>query len=118
MVLLRSWCCCQRREVWHGRIYSWRINSLGQGTEGVAEGFGSKMEQSLQEDINLQRVKALTLIWKRQIQTEARGGENFDTRGKNRDCKKTPSKNSAILINISAYQVLLLNGLNSCFMVK
>lgn len=43
--------------------FSWRVNLLAEGTEGVAEGFGCQMEQSLQEHVDLQRVEALPLIW-------------------------------------------------------
>lgn len=39
-------------------------HSLGQGTEGVAEGLGSQMEEGLQEHLYLQGVEALALIWK------------------------------------------------------
>lgn len=39
------------------------VDLLAERAERVAEGFGSQMEQSLQEHVNLQRVETLTLIW-------------------------------------------------------
>lgn len=41
------------------------MNLLAKGAEGVAEGFGSQVEQSLQEHVDLQRVEALALVWKK-----------------------------------------------------
>ena len=38
------------------------VNLLSEGTEGVTEGFGSQMEQRLQEHIDLQGVESLPLI--------------------------------------------------------
>lgn len=40
-------------------------NLLSEGAEGVAEGLGSQVEQSLQEDVDLQRVETLALVWRR-----------------------------------------------------
>lgn len=40
------------------------VNLLAEGTEGVTEGFGSQMEQSLQEHVDPQGVESLPLIWK------------------------------------------------------
>lgn len=49
------------------------LNLLSEGTEWVAEGFGSHAEQSLQEHVNLQRVKGFTLVWRgRQTQEDRR----------------------------------------------
>ena len=39
-------------------------NSLGEGAEGVAEGLGRQVKKSLEEHVDLQRVEALTFIWK------------------------------------------------------
>lgn len=41
------------------------LNSLGEGAEGVAEGFRSQVEKSLQEHVDLQWVEALPLVCKR-----------------------------------------------------
>ena len=38
------------------------VNLLAEGTEGVTEGFGSQMEQSLQEHVDPQGVESLPLI--------------------------------------------------------
>lgn len=40
-------------------------NLLGQGTKGVAEGFGGKVKESLEEDVDLQRVEAFAFIWQK-----------------------------------------------------
>lgn len=48
-----------------GLVYSQQRNSLSQGAEGVAEGFGRHAEQSLQEHVDLQGVESLALVWKR-----------------------------------------------------
>lgn len=41
------------------------MNLLAESTEGVAEGFGCQVEQRLQEHVDLQRVEALALVWKK-----------------------------------------------------
>lgn len=61
------------------------INLLGEGTEGVAEGFGRQMQKSLQEHVNLQRVEALSFIW-----MERKGKE--DRREKRKKQKKKSTK--------------------------
>lgn len=46
----------------HSPVYPQQRNLLSEGAEGVAEGFGSHAEQSLQEHVNLQGVKSLALV--------------------------------------------------------
>lgn len=36
----------------------------------MAEGLGSQVEQSLQEDVDLQRVETLALVWRRRRRQE------------------------------------------------
>lgn len=48
---------------------------LSKGAEGVAEGLGSQVEQSLQEDVDLQRVEALALVWRRRRRQEKEKNE-------------------------------------------
>lgn len=45
-------------------------NLLGQGTKGVAEGFGGKVKESLEEDVDLQRVEAFAFIWQKKTENE------------------------------------------------
>lgn len=48
-------------------------NLLCKGAEWVAEGLCGQVEERLQEDVNLQRVETLTLVWKKTSRwTEAR----------------------------------------------
>ena len=39
-----------------------KVDLLGEGTEGVAEGLGGQVEQCLQKHLSFQRVEALTLV--------------------------------------------------------
>lgn len=48
---------------------------LSKGAEGVAEGLGSQVEQSLQEDVDLQRVETLALVWRRRRRQEKEKNE-------------------------------------------
>lgn len=52
--------------------FSRRVNLLAKGTEGVAEGFGCQMEQSLQEHVDLQGVEALPFIWRERDEREGK----------------------------------------------
>lgn len=47
------------------------VHLLSEGTEWVAEGFGCQVEQSLQEHVDLQRVEALALIWRKRKECKA-----------------------------------------------